>query len=93
MIDNSSWNQSGIIQFNTGRKAPCNVQADTIKQIFLVVSKTDTTEKYSLNYSKPDAAHILLEGRWRNDSIKVLMTKYDLNNYLLHREKFKWIDD
>ena len=93
VIDNSSWNQSGIIQFNTGRKGPCNVQADTIKQIFLVVSKTDTTEKYSLNYSKPDPAHILLEGRWRNDSIKVLMTKYDLNNYLLHREKFKWIDD
>ena len=93
VIDDSSWNQSGIIQFNTGRKTFCHVQADTVKQILLIQSKTDTAENYSLNYFKPDPNHILLEGRWRNDSIKVLMSKYDLNNYLLYREKFKWIEE
>lgn len=93
VIDDSSWNQSAIIQFNEGRRAVCNIHADTIRQILLIGLKTATAENYSLNYSKPDPGRILLEGRWRNDSIKVLMTKYDLNNYLLHREKFKWIDE
>ena len=93
VIDDSSWNQSGIIQFSTGMKIFYNVQADTVKRILRIQSRTDTAENYFLNYFEPDSNHILLKGIWKKDSIKVLMSKYDLNNYLLHREKFKWIED
>ena len=44
-------------------------------------------------YSMPDINHLYLTGKWKDDSIKVLMNKYDLNNYPLYREKFQWIYD
>jgi hypothetical protein len=55
--------------------------------------QADTTEKYSLHYSLPDSNHLIIEGKWKNDSIRVGMNKYDLNNYILFREKFEWIKE
>jgi hypothetical protein len=37
--------------------------------------------------------HFFLAGKWETDSIKVMLKKYDLNNYRLYRSKFKWIVD
>ena len=37
--------------------------------------------------------HILLKDLWKRDRIKLLMNKYDLNNYLLHRKKFDEVTD
>lgn len=93
VIDGGDWNQSGIILFNSGRKIFFNVQVDTVKQTLRIQPKTDTSENYSFNYFKPDSNHILLKGLWKKDTIKMLMNKYDLNNYLLYKEKFKWIED
>jgi hypothetical protein len=91
VIDGGSWKQSGIIQLNTDKKTNYNIHADTIKQTLTIQSLPDSNENYLLNYFKPDADHLLLKGLWKKDSIEVLMNRYDLNNYLLHREKFKWI--
>jgi uncharacterized membrane protein YphA (DoxX/SURF4 family) len=44
-------------------------------------------------YSIPDINHLSLVGKWKDDSITVMMNKYDLNNYPLYREKFQWIYD
>jgi hypothetical protein len=93
VIDGGNWHQSGIIQLNTDKNIFCNITVDTVKQIVSVQSKADTTEKYFLQYSLPDPGHLRLEGLWKKDSIKVLMSKYDLNNYLLHSEKFTWIKE
>jgi len=93
VIDGGNWHQSGIIQLNTDKYIFCNITVDTVKQILSVQSQADTTEKYSLQYFLPDSSHLRLEGLWKKDSIKVLMSKYDLNNYLLHREKFTWIKE
>jgi hypothetical protein len=91
VIDGGSWNQSGIVQFSTDKKVYYNVQADTVKQILRMQSRSDTAQKYSLHYFMPDSDHILFKGLWEKDSIEVLMNKYDLNSFLLHKEKFKWI--
>jgi len=64
--------------------------SDTIKKIINIRSKADSSEKYSLNYFE-NGNNILFRGKWKQDSIEVLMRKYDLNSYLLHREKFTWI--
>jgi hypothetical protein len=91
VIDGGSWNQSGIIQFSTDKKVYYNVLADTVKQILSMQSRSDTAQKYSFHYFMEDGDHILFKGLWGKDSIEVLMNKYDLNNFLLHKEKFKWI--
>jgi hypothetical protein len=93
VIDGGNWKQSGIIEFVTGKKFFCNIQADTVKKIIRVQSQTDSTENYLLHYSMRNDNDILLKGLYKKDSIEVLMIKYDLNNYLLYREKFKWITE
>ena len=52
-----------------------------------------TNVKYSLEYSALDEKHLFLKGLWNWDSIKVCLNKYDLDNHLLHKEKFKWISN
>jgi hypothetical protein len=93
VIDGGNWKQSGIIEFVTGKKFFCNIQVDTVKKIIRVQAQSDTTENYSLHYFLQNNNDILLNGFYKKDSIEVLMNKYDLNNYLLYREKFKWITE
>jgi len=93
VIDGSNWKQSGIIEFGTGKKLFCNIEVDTVKKIIKVQSQSDTTENYLLYYFTQKGNDILLRGTWKKDSIEVLMNKYDLNNYLLYREKFTWITE
>ena len=90
VIDGGNWERSGIIEFATNKKLFYDIQPDTIKKIINIRSKADSSEKYSLNYFE-NGNNILFRGKWKQDSIEVLMRKYDLNSYLLHREKFTWI--
>ena len=93
VIDGNNWRQSGIIELCTGTRFFCNATVDTVKKIISVQSQADTTEKYLLHYFMKDSNNIFLMGEWKGDSIQVLMSKYDLNNYPLHKEKFTWITD
>ena len=91
VVDGGSWKQPGIIQFSTDKRNFYTILADTAKSILKIQSFTDITEKYFLHYIVQDGDHLLLKGRFKQDSIETLMRKYDLNNYLLHKEKFTWI--
>ena len=91
VIDGGSWNQYGAIRFSNEKRMHCQVDADTVKKIIRIQPGADSTEKYSLAYSFPDANHLLLKGLWKKDSIEVLMAKFDLDNFKLHKEKFEWI--
>ena len=93
VIDGGAWNQLGVVKVNSDKRITYKIEADTTKHILKINLLSDTTEKYSFNYSKPDAEHLLINGVWKKDTIKVLMDKYDLNNYLLHKEKFTWINE
>jgi hypothetical protein len=93
VIDGGNWKQSGIIEFGTGKKLFCNLIVDTVKKIVRVESQSDTAENYLLHYFTQKDNKILLKGNWNKDSIEVLMNKYDLNNYILYKEKFTWITE
>jgi hypothetical protein len=91
VIDGGSWNQSGIIRFTKGKNISYRAETDTSKLTLSLQSQSDTTKRYLFYYSIPAKDQFLVKGVWNTDSIEVLMNKYDLNNYLLHKEKFKWI--
>ena len=93
VIDGGSWNQRGIIKVSSDERIVYEIVADPVKQILKINSQIDSVERYWFNYTKPDAEHLLINGVWKKDTIKVLMDKYDLNNYLLHKEKFTWINE
>jgi hypothetical protein len=92
VIDGGGWNQSGLIQFCNDKKSRFEVITDTTKRI-LKMQSADSSEKYSFAYFIPDINHMLIKGLWKKDSIQVLLIKYDLDNFVLHKEKFKWISN
>ena len=66
------------------------IRIDTLQKTIQFAIKKDSL---TLNWFKPDPNRLFFSGKWNNDSIKVMMKKYDLNNYPLYREKFQWIYD
>jgi hypothetical protein len=90
--DDGNWKQSSL-HFNNDTYTHYTINADTIKKTILIKSLTDEAENYLFNYSLTDSTRVLLTGIWKKDSIEIMMKKYDLNNYRLHRAKFKWIVD
>ncbi|PWT76271.1 MAG: hypothetical protein C5B59_06950 [Bacteroidetes bacterium] len=93
VIDGNSYNQSGIIQFNSDKRSAYTVKADTATGIISMQSRVDTTEKYSIHFEMQDDRRLHLMGRFKQDTVEILMDKYELDNYILHKEKFKWISD
>jgi hypothetical protein len=90
VIDGPLFSQSGRIQYNNDKIFTCKIETDTVNHFLNIKSERDSSR---FQYFLPDPNHILIKGSWRNDSIEVLMNKFDLDNYLLHKEKFKWIDE
>ena len=90
--DDDNWKQSSIL-FSNDSSAYFSIKADTVNKMIQIKSFRDTAVNYQLKFSKPDTSRILLKGTWKSDTIEVMMKKYDLNNYRLHRTKFKWIVD
>jgi hypothetical protein len=93
VIDGGGWNQSGVIKFNNDSREKYQIVVDTLKRDLIIQSATDTSVKYEFNYIIPDSNHIRLKGLWKKDSLEVLMIKHDLDKFLLHKEKFKWITE
>lgn len=78
------------IHLSTDSVIRSEAQIDTLQKTIRYAIKKDSLK---LNWSCPDSSHLFFSGKWKNDSIKVMMKKYDLNNYPLYREKFQWIYD
>jgi len=93
VIDGGGWNQVGVIKFNNDSREKYQIVVDTLKRDLIIQSATDTSVKYEFNYFIPDSNHIRLKGLWKKDSLEVLMIKLDLDKFLLHKEKFKWITE
>ena len=93
VIDGGAWNQLGAIRFNSNVRVTYHVEVDTATQILKLNAINDTTQRFSFNYFKSDTERLLLKGIWKGDTLEILASKYDLDNYLLHKEKFTWINE
>ena len=83
------------VQLSTDTIQYCNTKVDTVNKVISFQFKDrdgfgKIQDSCLMNYSLPDSSHLYLQGIWKKDSIKVMMKKYDLNNYPLYREKFNW---
>ena len=78
------------IHLSTDSLIQSRTEIDTLQKTIQFQIRKDTL---NMAWSLPDANHLHLAGKWKNESIKVMMKKYDLNNYPLHRERFQWISD
>ena len=74
------------IHLSTDTVIRSSVQVDTVQKTIQFQVMKDSLK---LNWSYTDSTHLFFSGKWRDDSIQVMMKEYDLNNYPLHREKYK----
>ena len=84
------WEPRVYIHLSTELVIRSGVQIDTVQKTIQFEIQKDSLK---LNWSRPDSNHFFFSGKWKGDSIQVMMKKYNLNNYPLHREKFQWIFD
>lgn len=93
VIDGGSWKQSGLITFNDDQKTFYNIKADTAKQMMRIQSIADTLNTYTFHFVTPTTNHLLLEGKWMNDSIKVFLTKTNIDSFNLYSDRFHIVND
>jgi hypothetical protein len=70
-----------------------NFKVDTVKHTFTMNTYADTLHKFKLTYSSIKPGIILLKGVWKKDTVQIWLTNYDLNNFLLNRRGFHWINE
>lgn len=66
---------------------------DSVKHFFEFVQQDLTIGNSHIQYSKPGSNLLLLKGKWKRDSILILLRRYDENKFLLKRKGFRWINE
>src|SRR5215469_15007922 len=56
-------------------------------------SSSQEGKKSLLTYSQPDEAHLILDGSYRDEAIKVKLRKLDPSKFLLVNRGFHWINE
>ena len=55
-------------------------------------SNADTLNKSLLTYHQPEKDILILEGKWKGDSVYVRMKKFDINKFRLVSWRMRWIN-
>jgi hypothetical protein len=66
-------------------------KTDTVTKTIEMFSRKDTINKYFLTYALPDTAHLVMWGKFKDDSIYVKMKKVDINNFRLVNWRIHWL--
>jgi hypothetical protein len=53
----------------------------------------DSSYKNQISYHFPDKEHLEMRGSWRGDSLYVKFKVYELNNFLLVKRGYRWINE
>ncbi len=68
-------------------------KADTLKKQFEIVSYSDSTQKYTFHYSVPEKDKLVVQGKWKEDSVQVQFKKYNTDQFKLVNRGFNWINE
>jgi len=66
---------------------------DTSNKWATFISTSDSTDRFTLQYQQPDLDHLVFAGAMRNDSIRILMRRFDINKFPLVNTGFHWINE
>jgi hypothetical protein len=90
---NISFEQYVVIKMMNDSSKGFSINTDTLKKTVQLFSYSDTTHKSTLSYFYPDAGHLVLHGKLRDDSVYITMQKVDLNRLMLTGRGFHWINE
>ncbi|MEO6837599.1 MAG: hypothetical protein ABI185_04380, partial [Ginsengibacter sp.] len=98
--DTLQWKQLDILY---SKYATIKMMNDSLKRYNFIINSTINTvslSEYSdpgyqsiLYYYKPDATHLILDGKLKDDSVYIEMKKIDFNKMRLINRGFHWINE
>ena len=65
---------------------------DEKKHTTVAYTYADTTNKYHFAYIMPNPQILIRKGQWKKDSIHIRLHKLDLDNFLLIKRGFHWVN-
>ncbi|MEO8404067.1 MAG: hypothetical protein ABI480_05715 [Chitinophagaceae bacterium] len=69
------------------------ITTDTVLKNFVLTSRTDTANKSNFAYTFIGNDSLQLHGKWKGDSVRVYLKKYDLRNFALVNRGFHFINE
>lgn len=66
---------------------------DTSKQKIKMYKKNSETDVNNFDYNYPNYSNLELNGVLENDSLKILFSRKDIDEFLLHSRGFHWINE
>lgn len=97
--DSARWKQLiiqggyGRITTMTGNATWMELKVDTIKKHIMFSSGGETADSALLQYSEPDKEHLLLSGLIYDDSVRILLKRFDLRKFTLVNRGFHWVNE
>jgi hypothetical protein len=97
--DTTRWNKFVIsrpggarVRFMNDSSKRYDFDIDTLKHTIVMNTYADTINKAHFTYqTKKDT--LVLAGTFKKDSLHIRMTKYDLNNFILIKRGFHWVNE
>ena len=90
IVNRQDW-QGVEIKLMNDKPENYNYKPDTLKKSIILVLQTDTIIRYVFNYQLPEKDILVLQGKWKGDSVYIRMRKYDINKSRFFGNKFRWI--
>lgn len=87
-----SYAGSARIMMTTDSSKRYNLKIDTAQHTFNLSTDYDKNSGW-FRYADDKKGHLTLKGYFNNDSLKVNLVKYDLNNFRLINRGFHWINE
>ena len=69
-----------------------NFEVDSAKRSISAWTNTDTLHKAHFVF-KTDSTHLRLDGKWKDDSLHILFSKFDVRKFRLVNTGFRWINE
>jgi len=100
MTDKTRWREmiverqdQAMVNTMTNRGLRYSFKPDSLESFVRIHAIGDTTHVDSLYYSMPDSTTFLLEGVFMRDTLHILFTKKDKDDFLLRSRGFRWINE
>lgn len=87
------WTTFASMKTGAGENNYINIQPDTSENNFLILKKTTSTEWDTLRYESMDSIRYRVYGVFENDSLEMIFRYEDINDRLLVKRGFNWINE
>ena len=100
ITDTSQWKTLSIIykkratvRMMNDSTNQCRFVTDTSTKTMVLTDQDDTAYQANFIYKQPDAMHLVLNGKVKNDSVEIWLEKQDMKKFRLVNHEFHWIHE